>query len=149
MSINQTDPQYKLRMPLELKEKIANSAKAHNRSINADIVLRLEESFNAQGSDSGRKADVKVITMGENKIRIISGKLINVVDVDYSQNLTALRKSIELALDTLKRSSIKHWLVTAVKDVIVYQGHNHIDIIDNGRGSLNWLIVEDHYISND
>jgi hypothetical protein len=42
---HQTDPQYKLRWPEELRQKIAQSAKEHNRSMNADIVARLEESF--------------------------------------------------------------------------------------------------------
>lgn len=37
--------QHKLRMPPELKQKIAESAKAYNRSMNADIVARLEQSF--------------------------------------------------------------------------------------------------------
>ena len=53
MSANQTDPQYKLRLPLELKEKIADSAKHHNRSMNADIVARLEKSFSEQQATSG------------------------------------------------------------------------------------------------
>ncbi len=42
---HQTDPQYKLRWPEELRQKVAQSAKEHNRSMNADIVARLEESF--------------------------------------------------------------------------------------------------------
>ncbi|WP_180047441.1 MULTISPECIES: Arc family DNA-binding protein [unclassified Acinetobacter] len=37
--------QYNLRWSDELKEKIAQSAKEHNRSMNADIVARLEQSF--------------------------------------------------------------------------------------------------------
>ncbi|MBM9549995.1 Arc family DNA-binding protein [Acinetobacter nosocomialis] len=41
----QTDPQYKLRWPAELRDKVAASAKAYNRSMNADIVARLERSF--------------------------------------------------------------------------------------------------------
>ena len=45
MSENQRDPQYKLRWPEELRQKVAQSAKEHNRSMNADIVARLEESF--------------------------------------------------------------------------------------------------------
>ncbi|WP_313043811.1 Arc family DNA-binding protein [Acinetobacter sp.] len=45
MSENQRDPQYKLRWSEELREKISQSAKEHNRSMNADIVARLEESF--------------------------------------------------------------------------------------------------------
>lgn len=36
---------YNLRLPAELKAQIAESAKAHNRSLNADIVLRLQQSF--------------------------------------------------------------------------------------------------------
>lgn len=45
MSENQRDPQYKLRWSEELREKVAKSAKEHNRSMNADIVARLEDSF--------------------------------------------------------------------------------------------------------
>lgn len=37
--------QYNLRWSDELKEKITQSAKEHNRSMNADIVARLEDSF--------------------------------------------------------------------------------------------------------
>lgn len=36
---------YNLRLPAELKDKIAESAQQLNRSMNADIVARLEESF--------------------------------------------------------------------------------------------------------
>ncbi len=36
---------YNLRLPQELKDKIAASAKELNRSMNADIVARLEQSF--------------------------------------------------------------------------------------------------------
>lgn len=46
MSENQRDPQYKLRWSEDLRQKIAQSAKEHNRSMNADIVARLEQSFN-------------------------------------------------------------------------------------------------------
>lgn len=39
------DVEYKMRMTQDLKEKIVESAKELNRSMNADIVARLEESF--------------------------------------------------------------------------------------------------------
>ena len=45
MSENQRDPQYKLRWSEDLRQKITQSAKEHNRSMNADIVARLEQSF--------------------------------------------------------------------------------------------------------
>lgn len=45
MSENQKEPQYKLRWSEELRDKVVESAKSHNRSINAEICTRLEQSF--------------------------------------------------------------------------------------------------------
>lgn len=45
MGRNLADVEYKMRMTHDLKEKIVESAKTHNRSMNADIVARLEQSF--------------------------------------------------------------------------------------------------------
>jgi hypothetical protein len=39
------DPQMKLRLPLELKEALTLAARENNRSINAEMVKRLEESI--------------------------------------------------------------------------------------------------------
>lgn len=53
-----------MRLPPELKERIAESAKAHNRSMNADIVARLEKSFEIEriGVDAvGAIADINKI----------------------------------------------------------------------------------------
>lgn len=41
----QTDAQFKIRLPHELKDKIRASAEQHNRTMTADIVARLENSF--------------------------------------------------------------------------------------------------------
>lgn len=41
----QTESQYKMRLSEELRDKIKQSAKEHNRTMNADIVARLEQSF--------------------------------------------------------------------------------------------------------
>lgn len=43
--MSREDPQFKLRMPLELKARIEQAAKDSRRSLNAEIVARLEESF--------------------------------------------------------------------------------------------------------
>lgn len=40
--MKQTDPQFKLRIPAQLKDDIERSAEANNRSMNAEIVTRLE-----------------------------------------------------------------------------------------------------------
>lgn len=43
--MSREDPQLRIRLPIELKEKIEETAKANNRSMNAEIVRRLESSF--------------------------------------------------------------------------------------------------------
>ena len=43
--MSREDPQLKIRLPLELKEKITQSAADHGRSINSEVVARLEKSF--------------------------------------------------------------------------------------------------------
>ena len=64
MSSKHLNAQYNLRWPDELKEKIAKSAKEHNRSMNADIVARLEQSFEAQPPDSKAFEDASVRILG-------------------------------------------------------------------------------------
>ena len=43
--MSRTDPQLKLRMPAALRAQVEQSAKAARRSLNAEIVVRLESSF--------------------------------------------------------------------------------------------------------
>lgn len=45
MTDQHTTVQYQLRLPEELRDRIKNSGKEHNRSMNADIVARLEQTF--------------------------------------------------------------------------------------------------------
>ena len=50
---------YNLRLPPELKDKIAVSAKELNRSMNADIVARLEQSFEKNVSSDHEINDLR------------------------------------------------------------------------------------------
>jgi len=43
--MSRTDPQFKLRMPPELRAQVEQAAKAAHRSLNAEIVIRLEATF--------------------------------------------------------------------------------------------------------
>ncbi|QDK97350.1 Arc family DNA-binding protein [Acinetobacter tandoii] len=140
---------YNLRLPPELKDKIAESAKELNRSMNADIVSRLEESFLVTSNSGNSQADIKIIPLRNGKKRVIYGKLLNTLDLDYTQPLSDLKIDIELALVTLSRTSIWKAFQFLTKDVIVAQGNNHLNIVDNGKKSLGWLVVEDHYVVRD
>ncbi|HDN5110993.1 TPA: Arc family DNA-binding protein [Salmonella enterica subsp. enterica serovar Chester] len=43
--MSREDPQLRIRLPIELKEQIEAAAKANNRSMNAEIVKRLDDSL--------------------------------------------------------------------------------------------------------
>lgn len=141
-----TDPQFNLRVPQELKQQVEDAAKESGRSINAEAVHRLEESFLLKNDFSNSQADVRIIPLRDGKKRVIYGKLLNTLDLDYTQSLSALKIDIEIALETLSRSSIWTALQFLTKDVIVAQGNNHLNIVDNGKKGLGWLLVEDHYV---
>lgn len=60
MATKQTDPQYKLRLPAELKERIERAALENKRSMNAEIVARLEASFEADASPPRESTEVLI-----------------------------------------------------------------------------------------
>lgn len=143
------DPQMNLRVPMELKEKIEKSAFDSGRSINAEAVYRLEESFLQTSNFRNNQADVRIIPLCDGKKRVIYGKLLNTLDLDYTQELSSLRDDIHLSLEVLSNSSFWNSLKFLNKEVLVYKGNNHIDVVDNGKKSLGWLRVEDHYQPKD
>lgn len=63
MSENQRDPQYKLRWPEDLRDKIMESAKNNNRSINAEICARLEQSFSAPETTQSLLEEAVMLTL--------------------------------------------------------------------------------------
>ncbi|MCU4389009.1 Arc family DNA-binding protein [Acinetobacter haemolyticus] len=136
--------EYKMRMSQELKDKIAESAKELNRSMNADIVARLEESFLRNESSVPPHSEVKIFHLKNGKKRVVYGKLLNNLSLDYTQELEQLRDDINLSLEVLSGSSFWNSLKFFNKEVLVYKGDNHIDVVDNGKKSLGWLRVEDH-----
>ena len=60
----------------EQKNKIAESAKAHNRSMNADIVARLEKSFEGENSNQKLFTEQETIRAME---RLMSGIVSNAI----------------------------------------------------------------------
>ncbi|MDM1758137.1 hypothetical protein HX127_11255 [Acinetobacter sp. 256-1] len=88
--------------------------------------------------------DIRIIKLKDGKKRLVYGKLLKAFDLDYTQDLNSLKEDIQLSLERLYESSLLKRLSFFNKKVFVYQGNNHLDIVDDGVGSLNWLIVEDH-----
>lgn len=52
---------YVLRMPDGMRDKIIELAKANNRSMNAEIVLILQQALDARGTGTGTGIDVEAL----------------------------------------------------------------------------------------
>ncbi|OSI21688.1 hypothetical protein BV912_06420 [Neisseria dumasiana] len=87
---------------------------------------------------------IKVVKMPEVR-RLIVGKYVDTLDLDYTQSLENLQKDIELALPSLMANLSVFDNVADIDDVLVYRGGSHIDIVLDGKRSLDWLRIEDHY----
>ncbi|KTT24262.1 hypothetical protein SB14R_10480 [Pseudomonas oryzihabitans] len=72
----QTDPQYKLRLPAELKHSIEVAAGNNHRSMNAEIVARLTESFIDQPKAPLRLSELVDLLIEAGKARGIPIKVI-------------------------------------------------------------------------
>lgn len=96
---------------------------------------------------------VKIINF-EGVKRVIFGEMVNDIDIDYTKSLTALKSDLEYVIPILaehskskdkfafmKRNTIKN-------RVRVHQGTSHLDVVDDGVGSLNWLRIEDHKVDH-
>lgn len=94
---------------------------------------------------------VKVVNL-EGIKRVISGDLLSVIDVDYTQSLSKLKTDIEYALPKLvdynkskKRFFFSH--NRTVKNYArVHEGSHHLDVVDEGVGALGWLLVQDYQV---
>lgn len=67
----QTDPQFKLRMPPQLRDEIEVAANANGRSMNAEIIERLLQSFSGGALDDGerRKLQRGIVVLLDNEAR--------------------------------------------------------------------------------
>lgn len=76
----------KLRVSPELKEKIAISAKAYNRSMNADMVARLEHSFEHESEYSPlRMSDEELVEKLQRIDKLFSKIDVDKLEEDYSK----------------------------------------------------------------
>lgn len=82
MSTHDTHTQYKLRMPPELRDKLKSASEENHRSMNAEIVARLQESFDpapaeAHTLDEATRRELLASLMAEiaeERLRQIAGE---------------------------------------------------------------------------
>lgn len=78
--MSREDPQLKLRLPQELKERVEEAARQNRRSVNAELVARVEESFELNHSVPADKPFGVVTESGQS----VDGSLL------YSRTVTAM-----------------------------------------------------------
>lgn len=94
---------------------------------------------------------VKVVNLDGIK-RVISGELINQIDIDYTQTLSEIRSDIEYIIGPIMeiyQSKLMNRLIPSkkIKNLVrVHEGSSHLDIVDDGIGSLGLLTIQDHKI---
>ena len=137
-----------IRIPQDQYDEIVAYAENKEISLNTAMIELMDNGLKAAESRvDPEDLDIRIIKLKNGMKRLVYGKLLKAFDLDYTQDLDSLKVDIELSLKRLYESSLLKRLAFFNKNVFVYQGDNHLDIVNGGVGSLNWLIVEDHYVS--
>ncbi|EMP6173047.1 Arc family DNA-binding protein [Citrobacter amalonaticus] len=91
--MSREDPQLRIRLPIELKEKIEDSAKANNRSMNAEIVQKLDGSFLAEVPED------EVIS-AEEAIQIVSRARDELSAIIFKRTFSEINKKVRIGHTT-------------------------------------------------
>ena len=101
--------------------------------------IKLFEEKCGRNFTAAEMAYVRVIPLRENNVmRVVRGPLASAIQLNYEQSdLPSLEKQLEFALIALNFPQI-------MAEVKIYRGGSHLDLIQDGVGSLGWLFVADH-----
>lgn len=80
------DPQFNVRIPAELKQAIEEAAKENNRSINSEIVYRLQQSFENPSKQSGSETgsaseDHRISSSDSRKLKGLLSRMLDMVEM--------------------------------------------------------------------
>ena len=103
MSANK-HPDFRVRIPEDLKEKIRVSAEKHNRSMGADIIARVEQTFKHEESAAPSTSNVLIISAMYQTLReegythekaeqVVTDSVKKLVDMDF------IKKNFNNAVD--------------------------------------------------
>ncbi|MBA7948866.1 Arc family DNA-binding protein [Citrobacter freundii] len=87
--MSREDPQLRIRLPIELKEKVEASAKENNRSMNAEIVQRLERTYLADLPED-------VILSAQDVINIADGAKDELSSIIFKRTFAEINKKARM-----------------------------------------------------
>lgn len=130
--MSREDPQMKIRLPADLKEEIEAAAKQSGRSMNAEIVARLEASFApAQAKADADQLDILEVRDAQLSIVLTGLNLTEMAIQFVASEVPAVKKST--SFPKLKES------IAAVRAVVVHGAANFDDSIAAADRSLSGL----------
>jgi hypothetical protein len=101
----QTDPQFKLRMTPEIKKRIEKSAAENNRSMNAEILARLEHSFDSSRAFEPNKSIAERLALADELMDLARGLMLQEVEIAKRENRDIdLEKAKRVSDDAKKRA---------------------------------------------
>ncbi|MCG3784628.1 hypothetical protein [Delftia acidovorans] len=84
----------------------------------------------------------RIMSLPGRVTRVVHGPLAGAVNIDYANHsLDEIESQLKTTLETLMPYCPD---VFEGRNISVYRGGNHLDIVDLGKGSMHWLSVEDH-----
>lgn len=125
MSSGHLHPQYNLRWPEELRDKISQSAKQNNRSMNSEIVLRLMESFSPNKHHPFHGVEIGEVIETTQSNDALLKSIHALLEQQNSQNSKILK-----ALERVHKSEqkVKEKAIEAITG-------SHVEIVDNPKQS--------------
>lgn len=102
----QTDPQFKLRLTRELKDAVEKAASANNRSMNAEIIHRLNLSFEIEPDFTMESARTLAFSKNRDEEKVPAPG--DVVTIEIQK---AVRNAVEKTIDKLENEGFITFLL--------------------------------------
>jgi len=105
--MSREDPQLRIRLPIELKEKIETSSKSNSRSMNAEIVHRLETTFSNEISDELFLSAEEALNIAKNSLDVISDEILKRTFNQINKMVRLGHHTFEIDLEDLQLEGIE------------------------------------------
>jgi hypothetical protein len=106
MPPKQTDPQFKLRMTPEIKDAIEAAAARNNRSMNAEILARLQATIDGTTEQSSNSDYLAELRDERVKLEKLLGDYVFLFRTDIGDNLETLREQVDQIHRTREASKL-------------------------------------------
>lgn len=130
--MSREDPQMKIRLPADLKDSVEVAAKANNRSMNAEIVARLQASF-----DKGKDKPISTYATVEH------GDDPPPLDIYAQLAIHAERRALAAESDRLQLLQDELWTVNSWRETMYGQNcAHHLEELAAGLAETIYELAE-------